>query len=535
MDVPDLLPPGSGLRARELAIAPGIVAIVAEATSSVAECPGCGAPSEHVHSRYTRTVADLPWQGRRVVLRLAVRRFQCRNAACPKRTFTERLPTVAPYAQTTARLAAAHRSIGFALGGEPGARLAGRMAMPASPDTLLRRVRQTDPESAPSPRVLGVDDFAFRRGRTYGTILVDLERRRVVDLLPDREAATLATWLRAHPGIEVITRDRASAYAQAANEAAPGAMQVADRWHLLSNMRDVLERALQRRSTAIRELLAPASEADTAGPAAGGISEHPNDSRDSAARARRQERFDEVRRMHGEGPSIRGIAAALGLHYRTVERYVRSDACPDWCPGRRGPSALDPYEAYIRRRLSEGCRKRCQIRRELEALGYRGGRTAARDYVRRLEREMGAPRGMTPPAPPPRAEVPSARRLAVLITSRPADRSAEDRGRLEALRAGDAAIGSAIDLAERFAALIRGRDAGGLADWLSAAGGSSAAGPRSFARRLRQAEAAVRAGLTVEWSNGPVEGCVNRLKVVKRAMYGRARFELLRARVSQAA
>ncbi len=238
--------------------------------------------------------------------------------------------------------------------------------------------------------------------------------------------------------------------------------------------------------------------------------------------------------MHGEGHSLRGIAAALGLHYRTVERYVRSDACPDWCQGRRGPSALDRFEAYIRRRLSEGCRKRCQIRRELEALGYHGGKTAVRDYVRRLEDEMGMPSSTAPPAPPPRVEVPSARRLAVSVVSRPADRSAEDRGHLEALGTGDATIWSAIELAEQFAALIRGRDPRGLADWLTRAESSSAAGLRSFARRLRQDEAAVRAGLTVEWSNGPVEGHVNRLKFVKRAMYGRACFELLRARVLQA-
>jgi transposase len=155
MDVPDLLPPDSGLRARELAIAPGLVVIVAEPTSSVAECPGCGAPSEHVHGRYTRTVADLPWQGRRVVLRLAVRRFQCRNAACAKRTFTERVPAIPPFAQTTTRLTAAHRAIGFALGGEAGARLADRLTMPTSTDTLLRRVREAAPDPSPSPRVLG--------------------------------------------------------------------------------------------------------------------------------------------------------------------------------------------------------------------------------------------------------------------------------------------------------------------------------------------------------------------------------------------
>jgi hypothetical protein len=181
---------------------------------------------------------------------------------------------------------------------------------------------------------------------------------------------------------------------------------------------------------------------------------------------------------------------------------------------------LDPSEVYIRRRLSEGCRKRCQIREELEALGYRGGRTTVRDSIRRPEGEMGMPRRTAPPAPPRRADIPSARRRSVSAVCRPVDRSAADRGYLEALRAGDAVIGQA----ERFAAPIRGRDPGGPADWLAGAESSSAAGMRSFVRRLRQDEAAVRAGLTVEWSNGPVEGHVNRLKVVKRAMYGRARF-----------
>jgi hypothetical protein len=424
MDVPDLLPSGFGLRARELAIAPGLVVIVAEPTSSVAECPGCGAPSEHVHGRYTRTVADLPWQGRRVVLRLAVRRFQCRNAACTKRAFTERVSVVAPYAQTTARLAAAHRSIGFALGGEAGARLADRLTMPTSPDTLLRRVHEAAPGPTPSPRVPGVDDFAFRRGRSYGTILVDLERRRVVDLLPDREAATLAAWLRGAPR-------RRGHHAGSGDGLCPGgerggARRRAGRGSLAPAQQHARRprAALQQRSTAIRGLLARAAEGDAAGPTAGGTSDRATGPDDSGAQARRQARFDEVRRMHMEGHSLRGIAAGLGLHYRTVERYVRSDACPDWCPGRRGPSALDRFEAYVRRRLSEGCRKLCQIRRELEALGHRGGRTAVRDYVRRLEDETGVPRSRTPPAPAPRAEVPSAHRLAVSVVSRPADRTA---------------------------------------------------------------------------------------------------------------
>jgi transposase len=535
MDVPDLLPADSGLRAREFAVAPGVVAVVAEATSSVAACPGCGSPSGHVHGRSTRTVADLPWQGRRVVLRLVVRRFRCRNAACPKLTFTERLPAVAPYAQTTARLAETHRAIGFALGGEPGARLAERLAVPTSPGTLLRRVRQAATAGALSPRVLGIDDFAFRRGRTYGTILVDLERRRAVGLLPDREAATVAARPKAHPGAEVITRDRAGASAQAAREAAPAAVQVADRRHLLKNLRDALERALQRRSSAIRALLSGPKADTPAAPVAdatAGVALGPSPRSGSESRQRREARFDEVRRLRGEGHSLRGIAAAPGLHYRTVERYARSDACPDWCPGRRRPSALDRFEGHIRRRLSEGCRNRRRIRDGLEVMGYRGGETAVCDHVRRLEAEMGPPEGPAPPAAPRApADVPSARELAVMAVIRPEDRPEEGRRQPEALRSGDGVIREAVGLAEGFAALARGRAPEGLSGWLARADGSPVAGLKTFASGVRQDEAAVRAGIGSEWSNGPVEGHVNRLKAIKRTMYGRAGFDLLRARV----
>ena len=224
----------------------------------------------------------------------------------------------------------------------------------------------------------------------------------------------------------------------------------------------------------------------------------------------------------------------MGLHYRTVERYVRSDACPDWCPGRRRPSGLDRFADYIGRRLREGCRNTRQILRELQGMGYRGGKTALRVYVRRLEAESGAPRPAVPPALAPRIDVPSARGLAVSVVRRPDGRSDEDRRWLEMLGEDGGEVGEAIELAGKFAALIRGRVPGELTAWLVGAEGSSVAGLRSFARSLRQDEAAVRAGVTVEWSNGQVEGQVNRLKVIKRTMYGRARFDLLKARVLHA-
>ena len=209
-------------------------------------------------------MADLPWHGVSVHLHLRPRRFRCRNSLCTKRIFGERLPrVVAHYARQTVRMDEALGLLGFLLGGEAGARAAIKLAMAASPDTLLRRVRRGVHPCAPTPRVLGVDDFAFRKGRRYGTILVDLERHRVIDLLPDREAATLSAWLRAHPGIEVVSRDRSPTYAAAINEGAPGAVQVADRFHLLMNVREALEKVMVRQNRLLRSRT-PAAPMSTA-------------------------------------------------------------------------------------------------------------------------------------------------------------------------------------------------------------------------------------------------------------------------------
>ncbi|MGE5754758.1 MAG: ISL3 family transposase, partial [Planctomycetaceae bacterium] len=346
-----------------------------------------------MHSRYTRRPADLPGHGRTARLLITVRRFFCPTTDCPRRTFAERLPNfVAPHARATVRLQQAHAAIGHALGGQPGARLAARLAMPISPDTLLRRVRRGAPATAPTPRALGVDDFAFRKGSRYGTILVDLERRHVIDLLPDREATTVAAWLREHPGVEVVSRDRAGVYAQAASEAAPDAVQVADRWHLVKNAREVAERVLQRRSASVRSRLGGHRDEPSpdvpAGAATAPVGE-PHETARGPKWERRQARFQEVRRLHAGGVSLRGIARALGMNYQTVQRYVRSDSCPDWQPGRRRPSGLDPFEGHIRRRLAGGCGNARQILRELHGMGYRGGRTAVQQRVRRLKTEAG--------------------------------------------------------------------------------------------------------------------------------------------------
>src|SRR6516164_22441 len=246
VDTP-FFPTSPSLQLERVVIEPQAVVFVLRTIHATAACPHCGQASTRVHSRYRRYLTDLPMHGRSIRVQLLVRRFFCPTADCPRFIFTERLPdVVAPQARTTQRLHDAHCDIGLALGGEAGARLAARLAMPTSPDTLLRRIRQAPLPQRTRVRVLGVDDWAFRRGHHYGTILCDLEQRCPVDLLSERSADALCDWLKEHPEVEIISRDRADDYIRGATAGAPQAVQVADRWHLLRNLRDALKGTADR-------------------------------------------------------------------------------------------------------------------------------------------------------------------------------------------------------------------------------------------------------------------------------------------------
>jgi len=213
--------------------APDRITILTAPKPSSSACPLCGAVSSRMHSHYTRTLADLPWQARAVTVQVRARRFRCATARCLRQVFAERLSGVAQsWARRTARLGDIQRQRGFVLGGEPGSRLATRLSMPVSGDTLLRLVQSTEPEPPHSPQVVGIDDWAWRRGQRYGTIVCDLERERMIDLLPDRSAEAVASWLRRHPGVEVVARDHAGVYAEGVHQGAPEAKQVADRWRV---------------------------------------------------------------------------------------------------------------------------------------------------------------------------------------------------------------------------------------------------------------------------------------------------------------
>jgi hypothetical protein len=345
----------AGLLVQQILPFPDHLTIVATPRQRSAACPDCATPSRRVHSRHERTFDDLPWQGRSVTLRVRARRFRCLNPACARQTFVERLPDTAPAAaRRTSRLGDLQRHLGLALGGEAGARLAARLAVPASPDTLLRMARRHDPVLEPRPpvRVLGVDDWAWRRGHHYGTVLVDLERNRVLDLLPDRQAETLATRLKRHPGVEVVARDRAGAYANGARQGAPDAVQVADRWHLLRNLGDAVQAVAERHDAAARRIGRAAwrigrevlAQPSTEPVAAAAITDQPDATmrRGQVARARRQARFEEAARLHAAGASLSHISRRLGLDRKTLRRWLRAGAVPLWRKPRR-VSTIDPH------------------------------------------------------------------------------------------------------------------------------------------------------------------------------------------------
>src|SRR5215216_3256019 len=392
----NLPPPGQGLQLRDVSIGPDQIVATLEATVPRGTCPKCGTWSEAVHSHYQRTIADLPRGGHRVRLHLQVRKFFCRQPTCTRRIFTERLPyLVAPYARRTARLEAVLSLLAFALGGEPGARVVERLGMAASSATLLRLIRRVTVPEQPTPRVLGVDDWAFRKGHRYGTILVDLEQHRVIEVLPARNAEPLVDWLQAHPGVEVFSRDRASAYAEAARKGAPQAVQVADRWHLIQNMVEALERCLPRFRPVLKVAAGPGDSILGPLPSSDESTLVPWQQRAEDAsqqkHASKVERYEQMRTLRAAGFTILDIAQLVGATRRTVYRYLALGGPPErQRPHRWASRVLAPYEPYLIQRWAEGCRNRARLFREIRLLGYQHSARTVSLFLKRLNEQPSA-------------------------------------------------------------------------------------------------------------------------------------------------
>ena len=548
-----LLPHLSGLQIENCAMSEHGVTVTIATGRCSAPCPICSRRSRRIHARFTRTLADLPWGGQRVQIHLEGRRFRCSNRRCPRQTFRERVPQLAlPYRRRTRALTEVLEAIGFAVGGQPGARLARRCQMPASRMTVLRLIRAAPAPALPTPRVLGVDDWAFRRGRLYGTILVDLERHCPVDLLPDRTAATLAGWLRAHPGVEIAGRDRGGAYADGLRQGAPNALQVADRWHLLHNLGEALEAFLVRERVWLRLPERPSSHAErpaSAPPIAAAAEEVVDGQVCSAAAAptlrcataprservqrvqrvhagQRQERSARARALHAEGLGVRQIARELGLARNTVRKYVRFPAAHPFLPTLRPrrPRRLDPFLDYLHRRWTEGCHTSMQLFREIQAQGYPGGASAVKVLAAQWRMHL--------PAHPARPRPPLAPHALRWLLVKPPEAVTEDEGHaLARLFAACPRVRTAHTLVQDFHRLLLERQPEVLSAWLDAGTASGIPELGSFVLGIRRDEPAVRAALSLDWSQGQTEGQVNRLKTLKRQMYGRAAFPLLRQRL----
>ena len=506
-------------------------------------CPQCGTLTTRIHSHYVRTLADLPWSQLRVRLHLTVRKFRCPAPSCPRQVFTERLPEVAaPSARRTTRLTELVLLVGAALGGAAGARLLARLGLTASRPTLLRLLRRATMTVGATPRVLGVDDWALRKGHTYGTILIDHERHQVIDLLPDRAAETFAAWLRQHPGVERITRDRAPAYADGARQGAPDAVQIADRWHLLRNLSEALEEVLLQHRAALRAAVA-AVPTDPEPAAAGPLTPHRPRWRvqrhqevSRQRHARLVEQYETIHRLAAAGATANDIARQLGVHRRTVYRYraLAEPPAPRQLPRSPRRRVLTPYEPYLLQRWQEGCRVGMRLFRELREQGYPYGASNVMRFVATLRREeaAGHPPGSRQRAAP--RPVPTARHVAALLLRRPEKRTDEEQAYLTRLRERDATVATMAALTDAFTTLVRERGGARLEEWLGRAETEAPPPLQRFARGVRADLDAVRTGLTEAWSNGPTEGHVNKLKLVKRQMYGRAKFDLLRQRVLMA-
>jgi transposase len=444
--------------------------------------------------------------------------------------FAERLPsTVMRYGRRTCRLSRAYSVLAMALDGAAGARLAIDLGIRTSGDSLLRQLRRSARSLATtSPRVLGIDDWAWRKGRCYGTILCDLERGKVVDLLPDRSAESTGQWLRAHPGTEIVSRDRASLYAEAASKGALHAIQVADRWHLLHNMSEALVSALVPHHGLLAELAQTATGRLKAASAPGAQQppsnqppprKHPVQEQN---RERRLARYEVVMEQLRQGASEREIARKCGPSRQTVHLWISAHSFPERRPSSHS-NTVDQHEEYLKQRWQQGCRNGAQLWRELREQGFAGQRRIVRDWIRKhcgLRRCPSEPCRSTPPRSSPR-------QVAWLLLKQ----QEEARSYLEELYRRSPEIATCASLAREFYRVIRKRDVAAWMAWREAANASPLA---KFATHLCRDEAAVLAALQHRWSNGPVEGHVHRLKLIKRSKYGRANFDLLRLRVLSA-
>jgi len=465
-----------------------------------------------VHSHYRRRVTDLPLSGRIVQLVVVARRFRCDAVLCGRQIFTERFPegVLAPSARRTTRLDCIVHHLGLALGGRPAALFARRLMLPVSNDTLLRVVRRRSRPRSDPLKVIGIDDWAWRRNHRYASIICNLERRRIVTLLPDREPATARAWFAAHPTIGIIARDRGGGYGEAAARALPHAVQVADRWHLMENASRAFLDAVRKSMRQIRSAIGATTINAKLLTAAERIQYE--------GYLRREETNTTILALSKNGMAIKQIARQTGYSRKLVRQVIRGER-NDVFRTRQG--SLDVHLPWLDDQWASGCRTGAELWRRLTARGFRGSLRVVGEWATRRRRAEKADAENL-------QRIPSARTIARLMTIGRDTLSKAETVTVAAIEAGVPTLVEAREIIAEFHMMIRRKAAAELTPWIDRARASLVA---SFASGVSKDEAPVRAAITLPWSNGQTEGQITRLKLVRRQMYGRGNIDLLQARL----
>jgi transposase len=513
--------------------------------------------SSSVHGSYLRSLRDAPLAGVPVLIRLRVRRFRCRAERCGRRTFVEQIPDLtSPYARCSPPLRAALAAVAIALAGRPGARLAGRLGMPVSRDTLLGLLRAQPEPAVGEITVLGVDDFALRRGHVYATILLDMATHRPIDVLPGRDSDPLADWLRAHPGVAVICRDRAGAYADGARAGAPDAVQIADRWHVFHNLGEAVDKTVSAHHACIRAHAAstvdePAVEPVTVEPdacvptlvepsavrPAGPVGPTPEPGgeldvcgRERSLVTRTRDRYTAVQELLAAGHSTGAISVQLNLDRGTVRRFARAKSVDELLVRATNRlSLLDGHAEHLLARFTAGVTDTSVLLAELRERGYTGSIQTVRRYLHPLRDSAPSPRSSA--VVRPRPAVPKPRRITRWMMTDPDRLDSDDAAQLATVLGACPELAATARHVRDFADLMNKQRGDRLDAWIQQVQADDLPHLHSLTVGLRRDLAAVTAGLTEAHNSGPVEGAVNRVKTIKRQMYGRATFGLLRKRI----
>lgn len=498
------------------------------ATTSTVPCPRCGTPGSRIHSRYYRTVADMGCVGQRLTLKLLVRNWVCPLASCPQQIFAEPFAgLVRRYARMTDRLIKALQSIGVTTNGADGACLSSSLAMPTTAKTLIRRVLELPVPPCGPVHIIGIDEWAWKKGSQYGTILVDLEHGRIADLLPERSVESSTDWFKKHPEVKIISRDRGKIFRAAADAGAPQAKQIVDRFHLQKNFGEALEKFFghhKRLLKTVAHKLAGKTPSVPSTPA-----RHAAKQERDAHYAQRVRRHKKIWKLSRAGYRKEEIAQKVGVGIQSVYRALQQECPPNRETRHRSRHITDPYLSYLTKRWNEGCHKAVALYEEIVAQGYTGSLRTIEHLIAHFR-----PHGTKHVSKQAVTwkTAPSPRNIALMMVRRAEKRTEDQTTFIDQLCKSDATAATVCNLAQTFGSVLRHLEGkSGLEKWKAAVRVSGIAELVDFVEGLADDAEAVVNGCSESWSNGMVEGFVNQVKWIKRSSYGQAGFPLLQRRV----